>query len=371
MSGRANPLFKPLEKPVRKLSVRLRTDTRRAGKRALFATLATLGAVSVCGRRLTRAGACLVLNVHSVSPANNPFWPALKPSEFEALLFQLTPHVYFATFATYQEALARKPARPVVVLSFDDGYRDFVDYAMPILAKHRVRANLNIITDAIESGNVPWNVDLYERLNQCSDAELDLLHLPGFDGARALARGGRPGFGLALARLLKNRTQISRNELLAGLWEQLSPARQPGRTMMSVRDVGEVHSEHELGLHSDAHESMRFESDAFFVADFRQCAERFRRWTGTAASIYAFPNGSYRNRQVQWLGEQGIEHVLLVDECVEREPYATYTVWPRTSLRGQSDSERLLESLGIKSRLAGSLLAGSALTGLRLLEWES
>jgi len=41
-------------------------------------------------------------------------------------------------------SLLEVDTRPAVVLSFDDGYQDFVEYAMPVLAKHGVKVNFNV-----------------------------------------------------------------------------------------------------------------------------------------------------------------------------------------------------------------------------------
>lgn len=44
----------------------------------------------------------------------------------------------------------------LVGLTFDDGYADFVEHAMPVLARHRVRATLYVVAGAL-SGSNDWD----------------------------------------------------------------------------------------------------------------------------------------------------------------------------------------------------------------------
>jgi peptidoglycan/xylan/chitin deacetylase (PgdA/CDA1 family) len=85
-----------------------------------------LRALSAAGDRV------LVLNFHRVSPEPNPFWPPMTPEAFADLAGYLASRCRVLTFGELADAQTDR--RPTIILSFDDGYRDFVEYAMPILA---------------------------------------------------------------------------------------------------------------------------------------------------------------------------------------------------------------------------------------------
>ena len=59
---------------------------------------------------------------------------------------------------------------------------------------------------------------------------------------------------------------------------------------------------------------MAFESDAFLDADVRRCADYFSAKLQRPMTIYAFPNGSCREGQVERVQAAEVEHVLLVGE---------------------------------------------------------
>ncbi len=83
----------------------------------------------------------LVLNLHRVSPDANPFWTPMHPRLFDELLAYLAKSFVVTSLEGLNDLKSDVPA---VVLSFDDGYKDFVEYAMPVMHRHKVKANINV-----------------------------------------------------------------------------------------------------------------------------------------------------------------------------------------------------------------------------------
>src|SRR3954449_2945290 len=117
--------------------------TRPVLKRLLLRTAAALQIDSLLRRLRAREGAVLILNLHRVSPDWNPYWPPLHPDLFDQLLAFLRPHCRFVNFAALRDEANGRDSTPLAVLSFDDGYSDFLEYAVPIMESHGVSANLN------------------------------------------------------------------------------------------------------------------------------------------------------------------------------------------------------------------------------------
>jgi hypothetical protein len=91
---------------------------------------------------------------------------------------------------------------------------------------------------------------------------------------------------------------------------------------------------------------MGFEANAAFQADFR-LSKAWLEEQRVPCSIYAFPNGSYRPEQIEWLRTQGIHSVLLVDErFAHREDSGVY---PRLSVSGGSVVELEMAGFGMAS----------------------
>jgi len=296
--------------------------------------------------RTTRA--LPVLSLHRVTPEPNPFWPPLAPAHLDELVAYLKNHFDIRTFGELREAPVRGD-RPPLVLSFDDGYLDFVEHAMPVLARHGVRANMNVIGSSVLSGEPTWNYRLYEFLAYAPESLRRELVVPGLD---VPPPGDSPddkrSYAAQLSRHLKRRPHSEREPLWAPIetmlarWER-PPALQR-RQMMNAAEVKETARTHEIGSHSFSHESMRHESMAFFRDDFARCRALFAEQLELPLRVYAFPHGSCRDEQIELLHAEGVDDVLLVGEKLSHLGAATHK---RLTIEGNGLSQLKFQSLGL------------------------
>ena len=298
-------------------------------------------------RGLGRQSAVAVLNLHEISPVDKAFGPPLHPVEFEELLVYVTKHFHVTTF--HRAATPTDDKRPRVILSFDDGYQSFVEHAMPLLHAHGVAVNQNVIGESVKTGRPPWNTRLNDFLNAAPRSLINELRLPGFSmRLGSETPDEKAQYGVALSRFLKLRPRGAREPL----WNRVEELMDRGgfvssTRMMSVDDVRFAATEHEIGAHSFSHESMAFESDEYFLEDFARCEAFFRDELGLPLDIYAFPNGVYRQEQVEMLQRRGIRYVLLVEEKLAT---GLGGVFSRLTLSAQFGLEAKFQAVGYKAR---------------------
>jgi peptidoglycan/xylan/chitin deacetylase (PgdA/CDA1 family) len=288
----------------------------------------------------------VILNLHQVSSVSNPFWPPMKPEIFDELLGFLSRHFQVSVF---RDLAAAEGNRPAAVLSFDDGYYNFVEYAAPILHKHGLAANLNVIPNCVLTGEPPWNIKLYDFLNSVPRKLINEIRIAGFDERLADDSADcKVRYGLKISRFLKNRPRRERMEVwseVSGVMARASDLK-PTR-MMSASDIRDAATTHEIGVHSYSHESMEFEDEEFFEDDFRKCAGYFHEELRLPLQIYAFPNGSYRPEQITYLEKQGIRRILLVGEDYAERGLR---VLPRFTVYGATPAEARMRALGYPRR---------------------
>jgi glycosyltransferase involved in cell wall biosynthesis/peptidoglycan/xylan/chitin deacetylase (PgdA/CDA1 family) len=108
--------------------------------------------------RRRSAGTWTILGYHRVGPASADGGPgAVRPDRFRDHLRFLKGRYDVVTVGEGLAALRRGGApRPMVSLTFDDGYRDNVTNALPILLAEGCRATLYPTLEAIEEGKAPW-----------------------------------------------------------------------------------------------------------------------------------------------------------------------------------------------------------------------
>lgn len=122
------------------------------------------GVQSLLGR-LPQRNTLLVINYHRVGDADaTPYDPAVfsaDAAEFQAQMDFVSRHLAPVTLA---DALAylEEPARPHpsgrcrALITFDDGYRDNFDIALPILRKSGLQAVFFLPTSFVGTGQIPW-----------------------------------------------------------------------------------------------------------------------------------------------------------------------------------------------------------------------
>lgn len=316
-------------------------------KQFYFRLMAAAGVDDRLLRRICRQDLLAVLNFHRIAPHPNPFWSPLHPELFEDLLAFLKRHFHMTSFSGCAPA---ERNRPRAILSFDDGYDDFVEYAMPLLKKHRLSANQNIIPACVESGQPPWTVRLYDFLNAAPRSLINEIRLDGFTHRL----GGEDAdhklrYGLALSRFLKARPRQAREWLWGSITAVMAKANRPVRAtrMMGLTDVREAAREHEIGAHGFSHESMGVETNEFFLEDLAKCRAFFKHQLQLPMTIYAFPNGSYRPEQIACLQQHGVQHILLVEDRFARWGEGVY---PRLTIYGESRLETHFRALGYQAR---------------------
>ena len=104
-----------------------------------------------------------ILAFHRVNDDDDPFMPSLPTAVFAAHMAHIARHYRVLTVEELAERLQEgRVPRNALALTFDDGYRDNLTHAAPILTRHGVRATFFLATGFISTAEIPW----YDRLAQ-------------------------------------------------------------------------------------------------------------------------------------------------------------------------------------------------------------
>lgn len=283
---------------------------RTIAKSIAFATLGSPPVAAARLRRIAASGVLTILSLHRIAPIDKSTYPPLNPQLFRELLSFCRANFEVVSFAELDRKAWHKPP---LILSFDDGYKDFIDYAAPILEEFNLRCNQNLIPKAIESGLPPFNVILNDFAGVASDVELARFEAPGFRKYRASE--GRNSWGNALSHWFKVRPMADQQRLAEVIIPQLGIGTDFFPTpVMTLEEVREISTVHELGAHSYEHANLSHESDDYAARDARRCKAWFAAELGLETKIYAIPNGDYRESQLTLIEAAGFTTVLLVGQ---------------------------------------------------------
>jgi peptidoglycan/xylan/chitin deacetylase (PgdA/CDA1 family) len=128
------------------------------GRGELAAWALELGHVDELLRRRRPWRGVLVVNYHRIAPLDDPpinrdLWSA-TPEAFEAQMRFLARHCEVIAPEELQPRLAAR--RPTVLVTFDDGYRDCAQYALPVLRAHGVPATFFLTTGFLDRRATAW-----------------------------------------------------------------------------------------------------------------------------------------------------------------------------------------------------------------------
>ena len=101
-----------------------------------------------------------MLMYHSISPvlAADPHSLRVHPDTFDRHLRHLRRRgLRGVSMAEWLAAGRRGEASRLVALTFDDGYRDFIEYAMPIMARHGMTGTVYVVSGKL-AGTSDWVV---------------------------------------------------------------------------------------------------------------------------------------------------------------------------------------------------------------------
>ena len=138
-------------------------------KRLLFESLFRSGALSLF--RFFHRKSVLVLTYHDVLPEgfpeNNPlFGMAVTTAEFDWYLDYLHRHYNPISLSQFTDWLLRNkplPPRPVLI-TFDDGHRNNLQYALPLLRKRNTPAVCFVIAGSLGAHKQTWVEEGYYRI---------------------------------------------------------------------------------------------------------------------------------------------------------------------------------------------------------------
>ena len=261
-------------------------------ERLIKSAAATPLAWRVGARLRGNRGVC-VLMYHRITRRGDAF-PGTDLDEFVRQMRWLRRTCDPIAPEQFEAALqAPSPGRPPVLVTFDDGYRDYCDHAYPVLAELGIPSLVFLATSFIDRGGLIWTDAVTWAARRSPRASLTLpwdrrVTLPltcDQDRARA-ARVAKDQ--------LKNVSDAQREAWQQALFAELGVDPQDGSAGRQMLDWAEVRAT--LGLtryggHTHTHPILSQVDGERAEREIRVSHERITAETGAAPRYFAYPNG--------------------------------------------------------------------------------
>ncbi len=244
-------------------------------------------------------GRLAILMYHGIvrTPLSVPDWCFLDESAFRGQMEFLAEHSRVVPLLEAPRALAAGEA--VVALTFDDGFRNFLEVAHPILERHALPSTVFLPTDFVDTERRIWFCEIHRAVAMTS--------------RRSITWGGRiydlsttaerEASSAALQAALKEHPPHRLLRELDDLTSRLhdGDARSgPDDDAFRLLDAAEVKALAASGLvtfgaHTGSHAILSLLDPAERADEIRRSIDRVAAWTGRACESFAYPNGRARD----------------------------------------------------------------------------
>jgi peptidoglycan/xylan/chitin deacetylase (PgdA/CDA1 family) len=324
--------------------------------------------------RWARRDTTIVLTYHRVLEKWEPALDCSQPGmvvtvpTFERQLSFLTRHFDIVPLGALLDGVVPgQSRRPRCVVTFDDGWRDNYDLALPILHERRLPATIFLTTDLIGTDRAFWHTELihvllHGELSRFLGAVTSLVAFPAVvqDALRRCAGAGRVARAAAVDSLIEAIKAACDEPMIlslvdtliraAGLVRPLFPGRRFFLDWTQVREMAA--GGFEIGSHGCSHRIMTRLSPADASEELVRSKAEIERRVGCRVAHFAFPN------------EDANETLIAL---AARAGYRTACVASVAARPGRSDI-RLLRRAGMHEGACGAGRAyDDALLGLCLL----
>ncbi|MGV3631026.1 MAG: polysaccharide deacetylase family protein [Bacteroidota bacterium] len=277
---------------------------------------------------------------HRVSNETDNLWEPMSPALFEKSISFISRNYEVFTIEEIILSGMKTEGRKIATISFDDGYRDNIEFAAPILEKYNCKASFYVVTECIDLNKPTWTyvIDFIFQNASPDHIELDYDFLPAGLRKAVFARTqDKMQYAARLKPFLKKLDHVQRNTILDQLYNRFSDVRLP-EIMMSWDDLAElIRRGHTVGSHSHTHPMLgTIKNEEESLYELQTSFELIREKLGIEPQTISYPLGSYDETIIRQSKEVGYKlGVAVKQEVFFRDQAGIYEI-PRIELYSES-----------------------------------
>jgi len=295
---------------------------------------------------------------HRVSPQRDKMWDPMDPYLFDQIIRFLHKHYacikledYFRDPQSFQDI-----KRKLCAVVFDDGYRDFLEFALPILQCYQMPSSMYIVSGCVQSQLPPWTYQLDNCLYHSRRLKMDIdtSFLPEqLKKTQWESVQQRVEFGKALKISLKKMSNERRIAVFNQVLQELDDAEQPSGLMLNWDEIRYIISEGvEVGSHTHSHPLLASMYDeAAIKHELQQSYDLIRENCKITPYTISYPIGSYDQRVMSISRELGYQLGLAVDQKFYDEQRDDQFAVPRTELYNEGFVKTRLRISGVYQKI--------------------
>lgn len=259
---------------------------------------------------------------HRVNPQRDKLWDPMSVELFDKCIGYISKKYNVVLFEELANTIQynTKRGRKIATIMFDDGYKDNIEFAAPILKKYNVKASFYVVTACIDK-NIPTWTHILEHLFQFTsiqNIDMNFDFLPQELKISVLNNHEkRIKYVSKLKPSLKKLSHEKREIVLNRVIETYNDIELP-KLMMNWEDLRKLKDEgHYIGSHTVTHCMLgTMDSKKDITAELTVSGKRIEENLGYFPLTISYPVGSFNQTTKELAKQVGYKIGLAVKQNV-------------------------------------------------------
>jgi peptidoglycan/xylan/chitin deacetylase (PgdA/CDA1 family) len=260
-----------------------------------------------------------ILLFHRVMPVRDKMWDPMDPALFEQTLKFVKKNFNTLPLNELLFSPPQASSKPLAAITFDDGYKDFADYAVPLLNKYSLPASMFIVTECVDKNLPTWTFVLDYLFEKTKKLSLDNFNFPElnneFQKTKWINEEDRISYGKKFKQYLKWISSSVRSNVIDNLLLNFNDVKHPAGMMLTWNEIKQIKAAgFDIGSHSITHVTLATvegnnELNSELIGSKRIIKER----ADIDTEIISYPCGNYDERVKSFSKNAGYKAGLAVD----------------------------------------------------------
>lgn len=257
---------------------------------------------------------------HRVNPNRDILWDPMDPLLFERCIKYISQNYEVILFEDLVTSNKINLKKKFATIMFDDGYKDNIEFAAPILEKYKCKASFYIVTDCIDYNTPTWTHILEHLFQHTKKTEilLDFKFLsPELRVTSLINKKKRIDYIKKLKPFVKMLPHADRASVLDTVIKTYSDVELP-KLMMNWNDLQTLkESGHYIGSHTLTHSMLgTMNNEQEIKEELLKSGKRIQYKLGYFPITISYPVGSFNEQTKQLAIQSGYKIGLAVKQDV-------------------------------------------------------
>ena len=236
-----------------------------------------------------------VLVFHKIIPEYDAIWPGIHPKLFEEMIVLLKKH-YTILPLHYLQTRPDMDFKQACFITFDDGYKNYLDYAYPILKWNKVHSTIFVLPYNLSNQGHIWTSTIIYFVKHYWFSEIRDFFLQHNQNINYADKFDDFALNLTITKHLCQLRQIERQVIIEILQKKFeSDNRIIEKELLSFDELRKLDPGFvSIASHSLTHPSFILETDEQFIDyEMRESKNSIEKELNVEVSSFAFPFAKY------------------------------------------------------------------------------